>query len=79
VPQRGNAEHFDQKATVDKALRELGLNSLNDFLPSMGCRLMAHQVLGVAWMVDKEKSGKFRGGILADDMGLGKVDLLSRC
>jgi SNF2 family DNA or RNA helicase len=33
---------------------------------------MPHQTIGVAWMVDKEQ-GKFNGGCLADDMGLGKV------
>lgn len=34
--------------------------------------LHEHQVVGVAWMLNKESS-KDRGGILADDMGLGKV------
>ncbi|KAG0693585.1 SNF2 family N-terminal domain-containing protein [Suillus ampliporus] len=37
-----------------------------------GITLLPHQVLGRAWMRDKE-SGKKRGGILADDMGLGKT------
>ena len=36
------------------------------------CKLLPHQVTGVAWMKSREK-GKKRGGILADDMGLGKV------
>ena len=36
---------------------------------------MAHQVLGVAFMLEKEKNNKFRGGILADAMGIGKVPL----
>jgi SNF2 family DNA or RNA helicase len=76
--QRGNEERFDQDASVDEALQKLGLNALGDILPGMrGCRLMAHQVIGVAWMVEKEKSFAFQGGILADDMGLGKVGLLS--
>ncbi|KAJ7217076.1 SNF2 family N-terminal domain-containing protein [Mycena pura] len=37
-------------------------------------RLMPHQVLGRAWMRDREDPAKKRfGGILADDMGLGKT------
>lgn len=34
--------------------------------------LMPHQTIGVAWMLNKEKS-KLQGGCLGDDMGLGKV------
>lgn len=37
---------------------------------------MPHQTIGVAWMIEKEKS-RFRGGCLADDMGLGKVGTAS--
>lgn len=33
---------------------------------------MPHQVIGVAWMAEKEKS-RLKGGLLGDDMGLGKV------
>ncbi|CAK5280366.1 unnamed protein product [Mycena citricolor] len=37
-------------------------------------RLLPHQVLGRAWMRDREDPSKKRfGGILADDMGLGKT------
>jgi hypothetical protein len=57
---------------VDKALKFLGLKNLDDKLPGMEVSLMAHQALGVAWMVEKEKS-VFLGGCLADEMGLGKV------
>ena len=57
---------------MDKALKFLGLKNLDDKLPGMEVSLMAHQVLGVAWMVEKEKS-IFQGGCLADEMGLGKV------
>lgn len=36
------------------------------------CKLLPHQVLGVRWL-KKHEVEKQRGGILADDMGLGKV------
>lgn len=45
----------------------------------LACKLLPHQVEGVAWMHDREMSTKKkngvlpRGGILADDMGLGKT------
>jgi hypothetical protein len=45
----------------------------------LACKLLPHQVEGVAWMNDREMSTKKKngvlpkGGILADDMGLGKT------
>lgn len=36
------------------------------------CELLPHQVAGLLWMKERE-GGRFKGGILADDMGLGKV------
>ncbi|KAF5390137.1 hypothetical protein D9757_003784 [Collybiopsis confluens] len=68
----GNAETFDHNATVDEALKKLGLSSLYALLPGMEVALMAHQAIGVAWLVEKERSF-FRGGLLADEMGLGKT------
>ena len=68
----GNVETFDGNASVDKALKYLKLKNLDDKFPGMEVSLMAHQALGVAWMVEKEKS-VFLGGCLADEMGLGKV------
>ncbi|WFD33024.1 ABC-type xenobiotic transporter [Malassezia sp. CBS 17886] len=41
-------------------------------IPGMACRLLEHQVQGVAWMRQRERC-EGRGGILADDMGLGKT------
>jgi SNF2 family DNA or RNA helicase len=58
--------------SVDKALKSLGLETQQEHLPGMDISLMAHQILGVAWMVEKEH-GFFKGGCLADEMGLGKV------
>ncbi|KAJ4468754.1 SNF2 superfamily protein [Lentinula aciculospora] len=68
----GNAECFDNNATVDGALKKLGLPSLFTPLPGMEVALMAHQVIGVAWMAEKETS-YLKGGCLADEMGLGKT------
>ena len=68
----GNVETFDGNESVDKALKYLELNNLDEKLPGMEVSLMAHQALGVAWMLEKEKS-IFLGGCLADEMGLGKV------
>lgn len=68
----GNAESFDGSVSVDKALKFLGLHTQQERLPGMDVSLMAHQILGVAWMVEKEQ-GFLKGGCLADEMGLGKV------
>jgi hypothetical protein len=38
----------------------------------MNITLLPHQVIGLAWMLDKEQ-GADKGGIMADEMGLGKV------
>lgn len=44
-------------------------------VPGMYTPLLDHQVLGVDWMVRREYSEKKpRGGLVADAMGLGKVD-----
>ncbi|THH32586.1 hypothetical protein EUX98_g1602 [Antrodiella citrinella] len=68
----GNAENFDGNARLDEALKTLNLKNLVDPLPGMEVALMPHQVIGVAWMLAKEKSAN-SGGILADEMGLGKT------
>ncbi|KDR76486.1 hypothetical protein GALMADRAFT_246858 [Galerina marginata CBS 339.88] len=76
--QAGNAETFDGNESVDKALQYLGLNSLHDKPPGMEIVLMAHQVMGVAWMLAKERSD-LKGGCLADEMGLGKTVQMMAC
>ncbi|CAA7263247.1 unnamed protein product [Cyclocybe aegerita] len=70
--QAGNAEMFDGNESVDKATKLLGLKGLQDLIPGMEVTLMAHQAIGVAWMVQKEQSD-LKGGCLADEMGLGKT------
>lgn len=68
----GNAEQFDGNASVDKALAKLGLKSLHNPLPGMSVSLLAHQVIGVAWALEREKCSD-KGGCLSDEMGLGKT------
>lgn len=54
--------------TVD--LDELDLNKAN--IEGTKFTLLPHQIIGVGWAVNREK-GPNKGGLLADDMGLGKV------
>ncbi|KAK7471064.1 hypothetical protein VKT23_002480 [Stygiomarasmius scandens] len=68
----GNAELFDGSATVEQALQKLGLPNLYTPISGMEVALMPHQTIGVAWMLEKEKSD-LKGGIMGDDMGLGKT------
>ncbi|KXN90402.1 hypothetical protein AN958_04271, partial [Leucoagaricus sp. SymC.cos] len=65
-------DNGSQGLTVQTAMEELGLASRQDYLPGLEVRLLPHQAIGVAWMVQQEK-GPRKGGILADDMGLGKT------
>lgn len=66
----GNAEFFDENASITTALQKLGLPSLNVLFPGLSIALMPHQVIGVAWMLDKERAAAFRGGILSDEVRL---------
>ncbi|WVR05014.1 hypothetical protein IAU60_002026 [Kwoniella sp. DSM 27419] len=68
-----NLKDFMEDTTVDESLKNLGLSALDQHLPNLRIQLMPHQVLGVDFMVNKEKNKKFRGGINADAMGLGKT------
>ncbi|OAX39929.1 hypothetical protein K503DRAFT_865031 [Rhizopogon vinicolor AM-OR11-026] len=68
----GNAERFDGNASVDKALEKLRLSSLYQLFPGMDVSLLPHQVIGVAWALERERSND-KGGCLSDEMGLGKT------
>lgn len=41
-------------------------------IPYLKTKLMDHQLYGICWMLNREKS-EIKGGILADEMGLGKT------
>ncbi|KIO16544.1 hypothetical protein M407DRAFT_33808 [Tulasnella calospora MUT 4182] len=69
----GNAEIFEKDVTVHNSLQYLRLRDLSQNFHGMKIPLMAHQVLGVAWMAKKEADPKKSGGIMADEMGLGKT------
>ncbi|KAG8781251.1 hypothetical protein FRC16_002901 [Serendipita sp. 398] len=73
-------EHYDQESfggqkTVQDGLVALNLPELGATLPGMQTALLAHQVIGVSWMLQREREDAkwARGGILADAMGLGKT------
>lgn len=64
---------FTHSATVTEARTSLGIgDGEGDRMEGLSCKLMAHQIIGVSWMVAQEKS-KNMGGILGDEMGLGKT------
>ncbi|KAG9049705.1 hypothetical protein FS837_009350 [Tulasnella sp. UAMH 9824] len=69
----GNAEIFEKDVTVHNSLQYLGLRDLSQNFHGMRIPLLAHQVLGVAWMAKKEVDPRKSGGIMADEMGLGKT------
>ncbi|CAA7262708.1 unnamed protein product [Cyclocybe aegerita] len=57
-------ENTGQNVSVKDAMKKLGLKDNRDLLPGVEVRLLSHQAIGVAWMLDKERSPD-RGGILA--------------
>ena len=71
------------QVSVEKAVKELvqgmyaDMNNVDTKAPApkgLECILLAHQLQGVNWMLNKEQKRE-KGGLLADDMGLGKVSL----
>ena len=55
--------------SVTDAQEKLGLTRQDEPLGVMAVRLLPHQIIGVAWMVEQEKDVEKNGGILADAMG----------
>ncbi|WWC85278.1 uncharacterized protein L201_000140 [Kwoniella dendrophila CBS 6074] len=68
-----NMKDFIEDITVEQSLERLNLVSLTDRLPDLKIELLPHQVLGVDFMLEKERNPKLLGGINADAMGLGKT------
>jgi SNF2 family DNA or RNA helicase len=63
--------------TPEEVNQTLGKDSANyRTLASLRVKLLDHQKTGVTWMMKQEADREKRGGILADDMGLGKVRYL---
>lgn len=62
-------DDFAEDADIEAGLAKLGLQSLQDLFAEMTVTLMPHQVLGVSWMLEKEKDKHFKGGLLCDAMG----------
>ena len=46
-------EEFKDDATVTDSQNKLNLRTENDLLDGMVVRLLPHQIIGVAWMVDQ--------------------------
>ncbi|RXK35500.1 hypothetical protein M231_07232 [Tremella mesenterica] len=66
-------DNFAEDSDVDAALQALNMSRLDDHFGGLTITLMPHQVLGVKFMLEKEKDDKFKGGLLCDAMGLGKT------
>ncbi|KZT24992.1 hypothetical protein NEOLEDRAFT_1156494 [Neolentinus lepideus HHB14362 ss-1] len=66
-------DNLSQGITVRGAMEKLSLKDKKDLIPGLEVRLLPHQAIGVAWMVDQELMSPHRGGVLADEMGLGKT------
>lgn len=80
-----STDGFDENVKVEDGLKKLGLPNIKRRLNRMSILLLPHQVLGVAWMLDRERSRfdacvlcckicsyvcfRDSGGILADEMG----------
>lgn len=65
-------DEFKDVESVADARKELSVGS-SDKIPGMSVRLLAHQLIGVSWMVKQEKDIDKKGGILADSMGKSEV------
>ncbi|KAJ9128125.1 hypothetical protein QFC24_000417 [Naganishia onofrii] len=70
---KGSFAQFRKSRTVFNATRTLRLKDVSDRIPGMAVTLMPHQVIGVEWMLNKERETTHPAGILANAMGLGKT------
>ncbi|KAK9456921.1 SNF2 family N-terminal domain-containing protein [Dipodascopsis uninucleata] len=67
-------EHHPELTTVFDNLRERPKRAVRKALqpPELTVKLLPFQLEGLHWLVEQEKS-EFRGGMLADEMGMGKT------
>ncbi|GAA5906145.1 hypothetical protein JCM5296_000108 [Sporobolomyces johnsonii] len=70
---RNNNTDFRNNTDVNEAARSLGLASQDALIPGMRAKLLPFQLISVAFMSNRELQKKAPGGILADQMGLGKT------
>ncbi|CAN6236338.1 unnamed protein product [Urochloa humidicola] len=66
---------LDERAVYEEALKHINQEKGEEDLPEgvMSVSLLKHQKMALSWMLSKENSSHCRGGILADDQGLGKT------
>lgn len=74
-PQRGQSEDefLEGRSTLPESLRTLDILEVEKPLPGMTVSLLPHEVIGAAWMLRQELEARCKGGILADEIGLGKA------
>jgi SNF2 family DNA or RNA helicase len=65
----------DERAVYEEALKHITQETKEEDLPKggMSVLLLKHQKIALAWMLSKENCSHCRGGILADDQGVGKT------
>lgn len=51
----GAADYFEKDVKVHDCMKELKLRDASSKIPGMSVSLMAHQIIGVAWMARQEK------------------------
>lgn len=73
----GQLGEFEGDTDLPTAAQNLGLDEDDYTIPGMSVPLMPHQVIGVDWMVQKERDERYKGGVLGDEMGIGKVGQFS--
>ncbi|CAO2036618.1 unnamed protein product [Urochloa humidicola] len=66
---------LNERAVYEEALKHISQEKGEEDLPEgvMSVSLLKHQKMALSWMLSKENSSHCRGGILADDQGLGKT------
>lgn len=65
-----------QRDNLDESFENLGVDPATRDFPFIkpGFQFMDHQIIGINWMFEQERS-LAGGGLLADDCGTGKVRL----